>query len=389
MTSLFALQAAALPVASDSIMSRAQTLRAYEEFVLAHSSVDWSRELKSFASVNLEDAVMQFDAGVSFYGSFEASQLALQQTSVEEVEASIRRHLHLLVQLCLVNTQLLESLFNLYGSAVSVVDPDADPWGHLVGACSPFSPRPTEAATAAAPAGSARSGDSAGDSGAASADAMEVEASPVTANLPALMCKLIESELNNVLMSVQFPVEQVLSNVLRCDPLARKLVIIFLECSHSNLERPATAETVRLVHLFHDRCLQYRAMKAFPPLEPVSIVEVLQRQQMAPAASASPSAMWSREAELSALALHEMLAPVLSAFPSSELVDRLPMLVKYGLRVGAPAPPGSPQAATATAAAPRLSGAVASAILGRMVRSRPPPLARSSLLAALHRWVGG
>lgn len=160
---------------------------------------------EQFVNINLEDASLQFDNGATFFGSFHESVDSLNALDsavagadgkiVEAVDVIMRRHLHLLIQLCLLNPDNLESLFNLYSASAAVVERDPSATRHV------------------------------------------------------LACRIIKSELCNILpsLSSSFPAERVLGRVLGADPLARKLVILTLETLYSGVESRASVAVVENV----------------------------------------------------------------------------------------------------------------------------------------------
>ena len=216
MVTLFALQSALIISGSETVTQRCTSLNDFRK--TADREIAGLNELGSNAecvSVNIEDASLQFDSGSFFYGSFQQSMDALvsleedaalessgggDAKTVDSFDAIMRRHLHLLIQLCLCNPDTLESLFNLYGASAAVLQTNPSAHRHE------------------------------------------------------MACRIIKSEFCNILASLasSFPAEKVIGPVLRADPLARKLVILTLETVFSSSLNPASPAVVTAVRHYVD-----------------------------------------------------------------------------------------------------------------------------------------
>lgn len=222
---LFALQSALIISGSETVTQRCTSLHDFRKS--ADTEIAGLNELGSSekcVSVNIEDASLQFDGGSFFYGSFQTSMDALvalednasvasgggDAKTVDGYDAIMRRHLHLLIQLCLCNPDTLESLFNLYGASAAVLEQNPSAYRHE------------------------------------------------------MACRIIKSEFCNILASLasSFPAEKVIGPAIRADPLARKLVILTLETvflSSTNPASPAMVAAVR--HYVNYQALYWKLIK--------------------------------------------------------------------------------------------------------------------------------
>lgn len=335
MITLFALQSSIIIAGSESVNERCADLRSFEKDEkekLSECSALQSSSVE-FVSVNIEDASLQFDDGLSHHGSFHESMVALTTLDgasigdaaadpkvADTVDAIMRRHLHLLIQLCLLNPDMLESLFNLYGACAAILEKN--------------------------PASSRH----------------------------ALACRIIRSEFCNILASLasSFSPEKVLDRVLCSDPLARKLVILTLETLFVGADNPCSTVLVAKVRLYAARYAIYEEYSKGRPdnTEVASIVD--------PALQLK-------------LKFTELLVPVISGLTASEVVEQVPLIMMLCLRYGGDLE-GTLGDASAEDAQNRLPSAESAMTalfhaFSRIVRPRPPPLSKSGLIIALHRYL--
>jgi hypothetical protein len=335
---LFALQSAIAMLGSERVNDRCRELREYGAFVAARADGSVAAELSRTEShrqsltVNLEDAALQFDGGESFLGSFKDEGLsvggAASDAQQDPREPVIRRHVHLLIQLCLLDADVVESLFNLYGCAAKGAG-RTDPWASL---CTEGSPALSAAADDEVAGGQ---------------------------RVCALLCKVLETEFSNVLpsLTVAFPPAVLLAKTLKSDPLARKLYLMLLDSLQSNMETQATADTVAQARCYGALNKIYRQ---FPPAE-----------------AAISAADQSGRSRLAAAAETELLAPVASGLSTAEAVQMIPAVIDFCLHYYPKRFPEAERAAAGTAS-------ILTAF-NRMVRSRPAPLTRAGLIYALHK----
>ena len=285
-------------------------------------------------TVNLEDACLQFDDGQSFLGSFEPSVLALSaQAAVDNssvvtpgsIENVVRRHIHLLMQLCLFNINLLESLFNLYGCAVFSAG-QRDPCDYLL-------------------LGQMQNGN--------------------TPRSIDVVSRVLEMELRNMLPSLiaSFSPTTILSTVMRSDPLGRRLFQSTLESIQSNMDVPASPGTVGLTELYSAFNILYRQ---FVHMGNEDVRPEL-RIPIDP-----------EEVQCNNFARLELLVPVVTGVPPLEFADIFPSLLQFTLKQSRAASSGDSAVVNFTPV---------STLLCRVVRCRPPLLTKSALLVALHKYV--
>ena len=212
MVTLFALQSALIVTGLDQVKKRCTAIKDLEkEYEHDLSALFEGLDGANVDDVNLENASSQYDQGASYFGSFEQSVITLESLSeinyddgqaenaetkiLNEGDTVMRRHLHLLIQLCLLSPRNLESLFNLYAASAAALDDNPSSTRH------------------------------------------------------SLVCRIIQSELCNILPSLasSFPQEKVLERVFYSDPKARKLVLLTLETLYSTPERQVSSTIVSKV----------------------------------------------------------------------------------------------------------------------------------------------
>lgn len=335
MVTLFALQSALVVTGSGVINRRCAELKEFEnsereeldKLIVSGSSAD-------FASVNIEDASLQFDAGASFYGSFRESIDALSvlgigdqedetgaaSKAVDTVDSIMRKHLHLLIQLCLLNPDTLESLFNLYGASAAIVANDPSASRHV------------------------------------------------------MACRIIKAEFCNILASLtsSFPPEKVLDRVLLSDPLSRKLVILSLETLFLGSDHVASPEVVEKVRHYVGR-------------------QALHNKYKKRGRENSDSETRADANTLEMLLTTELLVPVISGLSASEVVEQVPSIIMLCLRYrGDLEEEMSSTQLNGQLKNDQSSDAPLTALyhaFSRIVRPRPPPLSKAGLLVALHRYI--
>eukprot|EP01041_Mallomonas_annulata_P002034 gene2034-3952_t len=318
--------------------------------------------------VSLADAAQGFDLGESFgkrfstlnntpyckeiYDDMSAGLAVVPGTAIGDVEAFVRRHLHLLCQLSLGLPHLLKALVELFVAAQEFeLDDDKKTKKKNELENSPQDP-----------SSSSSSLPTTGDKGVGAvvlnADGPDdkpdgVPSPPQDEKLYKIVSRVVEKELLHTLVPAlarSSPASYLFKSLRHVSPVARSLVLQSLELLLPDPHMPPDEDLILEIRKFAKECNEQHKE---------AMTEELVTPKGDELVELSPT--FEQDLEL------RLLATVAGGLPAEELLQLLPRMVR----------------ALGSGAAADLE--ILRRTFSRIVQARPPPLSQSALLVALHR----
>ena len=323
-------------------------------------------DIEEGSSLTLQSALEVFDDGKLFKGVFQdcKNPATFSPAAREKTELAVKKSIQLLTQLSISEPSLLNVLFNLYGTALSVSQ----------GIMTERKMKEIGGNKDAVTEGSADSSAGDGSTVPPATPTIEVTADtkvPRVENKYTVICDIIEAELSSVIPIISKRQDSLsLFSALTktdSDPCIRPLLEITLEIIHTDYSVPASPALISAVRA-------YTESRSFSLSIQNHDLEVqLEKEKEEKINNNENSTEIVREIEIAHTAFEEkkvtatlrLFFPLLGGFSSSEILDLIPKLLKTFS--------DEPE--------------VLKNVFKRIYSARPPPLSKATLFAALHRCV--
>ena len=324
------------------------------------------QDIEEGSSLTLQSALEVFDDGKLFKGVFQdcKNPATFSPAAREKTESAVKKSIQLLTQLSISEPSLLNVLFNLYGTALSVSQ----------GIITERKMKEIGGNKDAVTEGSADSSAGDGSTVPPATPTIEVTADTKESRVESkytVICDIIEAELSSVIPIISKRQDSLsLFSALTktdSDPCIRPLLEITLEIIHTDYSIPASPALISAVRA-------YTESRSFSLSIQNHDLEVqLEKEKEEKINNNENSSEIVKEIEIAHTAFEEkkvtatlrLFFPLLGGFSSSEILDLIPKLLKTFS--------DEPE--------------VLKNVFKRIYSARPPPLSKATLFAALHRCV--
>jgi hypothetical protein len=315
--------------------------------------------------LTLKTALERFDDGKLFKGVFQDCKNPASFTPAmrEKTEQAVKKSIQLLTQLSISEPSLLNILFNLYGSAMSMSQ-------------SLMTERKMKELGGDKDAGTGSADNSGGDGSTAVPAASTAEATahtkvPIIESKYTVICDIIEAELSSIIPIISKRQDSLsLFSALTksdSDPCIRPLLEITLEIIHTDYTVPASPALIEAVRAYTESrpfALSILNHDLEPQLEKEKEEKIKNNENTSEVVKEIEIAHTAFE-EKKVTATLRLFFPLLGGFSSGEILDLIPKLLK-----------------TFSDEPEMLKN-----VFKRIYSARPPPLSKATLFAALHRCV--